>query len=245
MGVKGVYMKNKQWVWGIALMVMATISTFAQQYDAESDFIVSRSENGRSVIITGYSGTNQIVRIPPQIRGLPVTHIGERAFESKQLTSVTIPNSVTTIGDFAFHSNQLTSVTIPNSVTRIGDWAFPDNRLTSVTIPDSVTYIGEHAFTSETYGNQLTSLTIGNSVTTIGRAAFFNNQLISVTIPNSVREIGQSAFRSETLTRITIGRNVILAKDSWDDKDFEGFYNQAGKRAGTYVYSNGRWGEEW
>ena len=104
-------------VFKIALIVMAMVSVYAQQYDAESDFNVSRSSDGKSVIITGYAGSKQIVNIPPSIRNLPVTTIGEEAFAGKKLTSVTIPDSVTSIGSSAFSGNQLTSVTIGKNVS--------------------------------------------------------------------------------------------------------------------------------
>jgi hypothetical protein len=74
---------------------------------------------------------------------------------------VTIGNSVTYIGERAFSSNKMTSVTIPDSVMYIGNSAFSSNGLTSVTIPDSVTYIGNSAFQY----NGLTSVTIGANVT--------------------------------------------------------------------------------
>ncbi|WP_310965036.1 leucine-rich repeat protein [Nocardioides terrisoli] len=121
------------------------------------------------------------VAIPDSItcgtQSYPVTAIGDSAFESDELSSVTIPDSVTTIGDRAFSYNQMSSVTIGNSVTTIGDFAFDGNQLASVTIPDSVTSIGKEAFALA----NLASVTIGNSVTTIGDFAFGGNPLVSVT----------------------------------------------------------------
>jgi hypothetical protein len=105
-------------------------------------------------------------------------------------------------------------------VTRIGDKAFLGNRLACITIPDSVTTIGQSAFS----GNRLTSVTIGKGVTEIYNAAFAEN---------------------EELTSVTIGANVILGiegggtSNSFDDFDY--FYNDNGKRAGTYTYSNDEW----
>jgi hypothetical protein len=102
-----------------------------------------------------------------------LTSIGNYAFGSSGLTSVTIPNSVISIGyRTLFGCSNLTSVTLPNSITSIGSYAFYScTGLTSVTIPNSVTSIGSYAFYSCT---GLTSITIGNAVTTIEYYAFSN-----------------------------------------------------------------------
>ncbi|MBR4876603.1 MAG: leucine-rich repeat domain-containing protein, partial [Rhodocyclaceae bacterium] len=83
------------------------------------------------------------------IGGVPVTSIGDHAFDScAYLTNITLPDSVTTIGDYAFfHCHSLTSITLPDSVTFIGDYAFSYCKsLKSITLPDGVTAIGDHAF---------------------------------------------------------------------------------------------------
>lgn len=84
--------------------------------------------------------------IPSTIGGVTVKTIGNGAFESKQLTAVTIPNSVTSIASRAFSVNSLTSITIPDSVTSIGNHAFSLNSLTDVTIPASVQTLSPTAF---------------------------------------------------------------------------------------------------
>jgi len=142
-----------------------------------------------------------------------VEHIGDNAFKSKTLTSVSIPNSVKTIGVQAFYDNQLTSVIIPDSVTTINANAFHSNQLTSVTIPDNVTSIGNHAF----YGNQLTS----------------------VTIPDSVETIGINAFGENSLTSVVIGANVIIDAADYTmgtNTGFKTVYDAGGKVAGIYNY---------
>jgi hypothetical protein len=101
-----------------AVFVLSAATIYAQQYDPESDFNVY-PQDGRSVRITGYRGDKWTIRIPPRIRDLPVTHIGDGAFKGRNLISVIIPNSVTTIGEEAFANTQLSSITISNSVTRV------------------------------------------------------------------------------------------------------------------------------
>ncbi len=140
------------------------------------------------------------VDIPSSIGGVAVTSIGDSAFSSNQLTSLTIPSSVTSIGSSAFSYNQLTSLTIPSSVTSIGDWAFSYNQLTSLTIPSSVTSIGDYAFSS----NQLASLTIPSSVNYLGSRAFNYNMLTSATVIGNPETIGDGVFKDNRfLTSIT------------------------------------------
>ncbi len=137
-------------------------------------FTYSYSSDGSAITITGYTGPGGAVTIPDTIFGLPVTRIGDYAFNQKPgLSSVTIPGSVTSIGSGAFSScTSLASATIPNGVTSIGDYAFFNcTSLTSVTIPGSVTSMGAHAFAVCT---SLASITIPGSVTRIEDAAFYD-----------------------------------------------------------------------
>ena len=93
--------------------------------------------------------------IPSTYSGLPVTTIGDYAFDScDSLTSITISDSVTSIGNQAFQScTSLTSVTIPDSVTSIGNYAFDNcSSLTSIIIPSSVTSMGTNAFGGNAFG---------------------------------------------------------------------------------------------
>ncbi len=105
-----------------------------------------------------------------------VTNIGDYAFLSKMLVSVTIPSSVTSIGAGAFMENQLTSVIIPSYVSRITDFAFRNNKIASVVISSSVTSIKHEAFRY----NELNTVYIPSSVTEIVSWAFLDNPLTSV-----------------------------------------------------------------
>ena len=233
-----------------------------------------REENS-TITITGYDAykINGAVNIPSMIDGKPVTTIGNGAFSEKNLTGVTIPNSVITIENQAFaYNTSLTSVVIPDSVTFIG-WcafslanyqtggltsivigsgvitieydAFAYNQLTNVTIPNSVTSL------SGFRNNKLTSVTIPNSVTTIGDHAFDSNPLTSVIIGNSVTSIGWTAFYTDTLTSVTIGANVNLGTAVFgygytNAQSLDYVYNNNGKSAGTYTRANdsGSWSKQ-
>ena len=107
----------------------------------------------------------------PERSLFPLTHIGDRAFERRQLINVTIPDSVTHIGILAFSWNLLTSVTISDSVTTIGGWAFAGCRFDSVIIPKNVTSIGNRAF----IGSWLTSITFQKAGTTMEKD-FIDNE---------------------------------------------------------------------
>ena len=55
------------------------------------------------VTITGYTGLGEDVTVLDTMDGLPVTTIGDSAFQKcTGLTRITLPDSLTTIGDSAF-----------------------------------------------------------------------------------------------------------------------------------------------
>ena len=123
-----------------------------------------------------------------------VTRIDYAFGSCKNLTSVTIPDSVTSIGDNAFNGcTSLTNITIPNSVTSIGNYSFSGcTNLINITIPDSVTSIGDNAFYK---CESLTDIIIPNSVISIGYSAFSDcSGLANIAISDSVTSIGVSAF---------------------------------------------------
>ncbi len=163
-----------------------------------------------------------------------VVSIGNYSFSnSKDLTSVTIPNHVNSIGAYAFNNcSSLTSLTIPNSVNSIGFGAFASCfNLKNLLLEDGTEiltcskgvftgchletiYLGRNlSYDSSKYDESpfykmvyLKNLTISPSVTSIGPYAFSScNSMTSVTIPNSVTTIGEYAFSScNSMTSVTI-----------------------------------------
>jgi BspA type Leucine rich repeat region (6 copies) len=181
--------------------------------------------NNGTITITGYTGSGGAVTIPDTLNGLPVTDIGDWAFEGSQsLTSVLIPDSVTSIGDLAFYAcSSLTNVIIGNGVTSILDSAFYScYSLTAINVDaanlsyssvNGVLFDKNQTTLIEYPGGLGGSYTVPDSVTSIGEYAFYGTALTSATIPNSVTSIGDGAFKSSGLTRVTIGNGVSSIGD--------------------------------
>ena len=146
----------------------------------------------------------------------------------KDLTSITIPDSVTYIGEYAFNGcSKLTSITIPDSVTRIGYGAFSGcSALGRITVSrDNAVYHSHENCLIETASKTLIAgcknsvIPTDGSVTSIGEYAFYGcSRLTSIMIPDSVTSIGASAFSRCSawtslyyctgLTSVTIGNSV-------------------------------------
>jgi hypothetical protein len=161
-----------------------------------SDF--KYTTNGSAITITGYVGYDTLVIIPPNIGGLPVTSIGDHAFDHgfPSTIQVTVPDGVTNIGNFAFYyCASLNSITLGSGLLNIGDCAFYFcSALREIAIPNGVTNIGANAF-SECL--DLTSVTLPNSLINIGAGAFDSGtctRLASITIPKSVTSLGEFVF---------------------------------------------------
>ncbi len=212
-------------------MVVAPGAALAEETKTTADGLEYEVYDNHVEII-GCDGDAVKLNIPAEIEGLPVTVIGENAFdECYSLASVNIPDSVTSIENWAFSGCYvLTSVNIPDSVTSIGDWAFYGcESLTSVNIPYGVTSIGDEAFARCT---DLVSVNIPNGAVSIRESAFRScYSLASVNIPDSVRSIGDQAFLNcSNLASINIPdsvtsigtyafNNTALYKDdsNWDN----------------------------
>jgi hypothetical protein len=181
---------KKKAVLELLLLAVVVFSVHSQQYNNENDFDFKISNSLQGIRINRYIGTSKTVRIPPKIQNLPVKSIEDGAFESMELISVVIPDTVLSIGRYAFsessgqamNTNRLTSIIIPDSVKRIDTGAFANNQLINVNIGNGVNIILDYAFA----GNKITNITIPNSVVSIGVSAFANNPLTRVTIPSSV-----------------------------------------------------------
>ena len=135
-----------------------------------------------TVEITGWHGEDTALTIPETLDGMTVSSIGPKAFaECRNLTAVTLPDSIDSIETAAFRSCwALTDVNLAR-VSSIGPSAFSDCiSLTSVVIPDSVISIGDYAFGR---CERLEHVTISDSVTEIGaNPFFFCEQLVDITL---------------------------------------------------------------
>ena len=144
-----------------------------------------------------------------------VESIGSTAFrENRNLTSVTLPNSLTFMGERAFQYCRLNSVSIPGSLNRIESWTFGNNPLSSVTMSNGVTYIGPSAFCCN---YSLESIELPNSLLTIATEAFRNSHLTGVTIPNSVTHIMKSAFDGNQFTSFLLPTPTLTGFVDWID----------------------------
>ena len=176
---------------------------------------------------TKYAGD---INILPTITYEGVTYtvkeIVDHAFEGcRDVTSVTIPNSVTTIGEWAFYCcTGLTSITIPSSVTDIGWYAFSCcSSLTSITVESgNPNYDSRNNCNAliETATNTLIvgckNTVIPNNVTEIRNTAFQEcSDLKTILIPNSVTTIGKFAFYGCLgLTHVDIPNSVTSIGES-------------------------------
>ena len=143
-------------------------------YD-KGDLCYTTSDNGDgTVTITDYDKTcGTEVNIPSTIKGKTVTVIGNKAFPSKGITSLTLPDTLKVISSEAFTSNKLKELEIPASVTQIGAYAFRYMYINKLTLHDGLKYIGLDAFQN----NYISEINIPSTVTYIGGGAFAANSV--------------------------------------------------------------------
>lgn len=97
-----------------------------------SDF--ETTENGASLQITAYKGSDKVVYIPRSIGGKTVTAIAENAFANNStLEEVHITSSITEVADNAFaNCKKLTAVTVYDNLQKISDASFQNSPVKTV-----------------------------------------------------------------------------------------------------------------
>lgn len=179
----------------------------AEENSPISNFRYDVDKNGNAEI-TGYVANTDVLNIPSEIDGHPVTSV--RCFNGRtDLVSVTIPEGVRVIGISAFSGcENLATITIPDSVTCIGASAFEGcSNLILADIPKGLKEIGQSAFSG---CSKLSAATIPMGVEVIEPQTFRDcSSLSSVVIPDSVTYLSDSAFEScVNLSSITIPESV-------------------------------------
>lgn len=176
------------------------------------------TESGDSYIVKGSAEKAETtVEIPEVYHELPVTAIDNSVFQDcKNLTSVTMPDTITAIGDRAFNGCEaLGSITLPAQLTELGQNVFENcTSLEEVKIPASLENIGANAFSGCV---QLASVDFGeqSSLSTIDSSAFKGCvKLQSITLPSTDAadglSIGPSAFKGcSLLAEATFSDDVV------------------------------------
>lgn len=139
-------------------------------------------------------------------------YIGDYAFQSTALHSVSVPGTVQRIGLSAFAAiDSLSSVTLNEGLQVIDMGAFMHNpNLTTLNFPSTLTAINAFAFQDDTLLSS--DFILPEGVTTLGDAAFdgcFSIQ--NVYIPGTVDRIGADAFsRCRSLQSVTLDSGVSV-----------------------------------
>ncbi|MBO4319143.1 MAG: leucine-rich repeat domain-containing protein, partial [Treponema sp.] len=149
------------------LLLSFTISLFAQKNTGrviipESNLRFKANDDYTEVKITGFKNDNKfmgkILEIPAEIQGVPVTSIGNGAFEyaGYGISGLWIPDCIKKIDEEAFYYSMFSSVRLPNGLETIKPRTFEGCQIKTIELPSSVKKIMAFAF----YGSSLESFTI-------------------------------------------------------------------------------------
>ena len=188
---------------------------------------VSGEITSETIEKTSYAIRNSDARIALDLSATTgLTSIGNKAFQyCRNLTSMTIPDSVISIGERAFYyCDSLTNIVIPDGMTSIGDRAFAgcDNLIYNKY--DNGFYLGnnENPYLAliKTSDTSITSCEVNNETKIIMSKAFSGcSSLINITIPDSVTIIEDNAFNNcSSLISFNVNTNNKNYSSSDDGK---------------------------
>lgn len=163
-------------------------------------------------------------------RRVPITKIGDIAFfNSPNLTSVNIPQSIKVIGHHAFlHCPELTILTLPDSLQVMDYAAFSAcSKLENIVLPSTLKELSNSCFTFCSFKE----IIIPEGVTVLRMDALASNHnLKKVSLPSTLKTIERGVFWDCTsLERIDIPASVTFLGDFllWGCTNLKTVYNHA------------------
>ena len=224
-----------------------------------SEFSYDLTENGKGILIKGFTGGGGVVVVPEKIEDMPVVEIGVGAFNGQTSTTDYVAFSDTGGRDGvtreANNKAGITSIVFPKTVTKIGGGAFAYTALTKFDMPDSVTEIGLELFNG---CGELTEVHLSDSIEMIPGELFFDdtgklyrdagikNQVKKVNLPKNLKRIGTLAFvnyseLSELMIPDTLTSVEFRDYNAWDggrwtkDGDINPTYSSPQKSTTTFI----------
>ncbi len=169
----------------------------------EKEFEFQKLEGGYRV--TKYLGMKDIISVPAQYKGKPVTEIGPFCFGERRYANRTIeiPGSVEIINFGAFEANHLERVILHEGIKKIMERAFSHAHISSIGLPDSLQTIDNYAFCK----NDLRKIFIPANCTIIGMMAFKDNPALdSVVFPRETKisNLDEYAFLDTNIKNVKI-----------------------------------------
>lgn len=207
----------------VILSTIASIEAFAADTLTDPGGITYKVVDG-SVIITGYDHTKEIVEIPAEINGYPVSGYESRAFWTKAYKVkefvVEESNEYFCADEFGVlfdkdktkvikypAASEMTEYVVPDTVTIVGYCAFNHcDNLRTVVLGNSVSEISQEAFYM---CDNLESINFPEGLERISKEAFSScEKLSNADLPMSLTEIGQRAFTNTAIKSFYISKNV-------------------------------------
>lgn len=205
-------MKNKIPAVLLAMGMLCSVAPLNASASTSGEFTYEMISD--HVEITGFvsqkpeTHASQTITIPAEIEGLPVTSIGELAFQNEQFSEIVFPDTLETIqyGAFQF-CHSLQDVQFPDKLLTIGENAFQECwNLKEIVIPDSVTQLHNYAFSDCI---NLETVKLSNSLNSLETGVFFNcKKLDNFDIPQNIKSLSLNALMFTDFENITIPETV-------------------------------------
>ena len=190
-----------------------------EKYETYKNGIYEKVNEIREKIIR-YYGTEEVVEIEEGIK-----IIGPNCFRNKDITNITLPESLEEIGNTAFGITKLERLNLEKNVKKLEPTFLYFSKITELTIAEANPYYvveNDVLYSKDnTDGKKelilpiepvetITEFEIPYGVTKIGNQAFYNqSKMTKVIIPETVKEIEPNAFGyCNSLTTINIPSSV-------------------------------------